>query len=251
MFLFQTKDFKILFATSEFILKEIDNLITKNNYSASQVVTLNLLIYFQTKVDKTAYSALKNAKLVICDSFGVALVCSVFSFRFLRHQPGIELIDKLCKERKYKIYLLGSTQKVVEEAKNNLVLKYNANIVGSHHGYIFSSEELLEEVLYDIEKKSPDILLVGLPTELQESWIWRNLNKLKCKVVIGVGGSFDVISGKLKRAPKVFRILGLEWFFRLVQQPWRFLRIIKLPLALALLFFDCLSSKLKKYGKYK
>jgi N-acetylglucosaminyldiphosphoundecaprenol N-acetyl-beta-D-mannosaminyltransferase len=125
--------------------------------------------------------------------------------------------------------------------QKNLKKQFCVDVVGYHHGYIFlDGKDFSEEIIDDINKKSVDILLVGLPTELQEHWIKKNIDKLNCKIVIGVGGSFDIISGRLKRAPKLFRILGLEWYFRLLQEPWRIKRILKLPLALTILFFDCL-----------
>ncbi|MEN3014367.1 MAG: WecB/TagA/CpsF family glycosyltransferase [Endomicrobiia bacterium] len=250
MYIFFIKGKEVLFGNLNELLNKIEKLIINSFNNPSQIITLNSLIYFQTKIDPWSFKAFKNSKLVICDSFGVAFVCSVFSLKILRHQPGIELVEEIAKisrTKNYSIYLFGSKKEIVKQASMNLIDKYQANIVGCHHGYIFSDISEEKKVIEDINKKKPDILLVGLPTELQEKWIYNNLNKLDCKVVIGVGGSFDVISGKLKRAPKFFRILGLEWFFRLAQQPWRITRIIKLPLAFIVLFYDCFKSKLKNY----
>lgn len=83
--------------------------------------------------------------------------------------------------------------------------------------------------MYDIKKLSPSILLVGLGAPKQEKWIYDNIRLTTAKVAIGIGGSFDVMSGKTKRAPKIFCKLGLEWFYRLLKQPSRFMRMLRLP----------------------
>lgn len=251
MYVFKIFNREITFGTSKEIISIIENLVKNNNsLYPNQVITLNSLIYLNTKFNKEALQSLKKASLVICDSFGVAVVCSLFSLRILRHQPGIELIEeiaKISKQKEYKIFLLGSKEEIVKETAERLKKIYEANIVGEHHGYFLKTQLEQKQVIDSLNQTEPDILFVGLPTEIQESWIYRNLKNLKCKLVIGVGGSFDVISGKLKRAPKLFIMFGLEWFFRLVQEPWRIKRILKLPLAFAVLFYDCLISKLKRY----
>ena len=84
-------------------------------------------------------------------------------------------------------------------------------------------------IIADIKKKQPSLLLVGLGSPKQEKWIYNNLRLTGAKLAIGIGGSFDVMSGNLKRAPKIFCKLGLEWFYRLITQPSRFKRMLKLP----------------------
>ncbi|MCS7227554.1 MAG: WecB/TagA/CpsF family glycosyltransferase [Endomicrobia bacterium] len=251
MYVFHFHHTKIIFAKIEEIIKCIDSILSTTFQIPSQIITLNLLIYLQSKFCHFTREAISSAKLIICDSAGISLCCSLFSFKLLKHQPGIELIEHICKlasDKGYKIYLLGSTQQVVEIVKQKLETKFCVNIVGVHHGFIFSPTDLTGQVIDDINSLLPDILFVGLPTEIQERWIYQNLPRLKCKIVIGIGGSFDVISGKLKRAPKFFRKLGLEWYFRLLQQPWRIARVIKLPLAFAFFIYDCFKEKLSKFN---
>lgn len=246
MYAFKFGKNKIVFAKTSEILQEITSIINTTTKPA-QIITLNSLIYLQSKFDFYSKKAIETAKLIICDSFSIALCCSLFSLRILKHQPGVELLEDLfflSKKKNYKIFLFGGHNQVLEVVSNKLK-KQGIEIVGIHHGYIFSPKDLTDEVVNYINETSTDILLVGLPTEIQESWIYKNLNKLKCKVIIGVGGSFDVLSGKLKRAPKFFRMLGLEWYFRTLQEPWRIFRIIKLPLAIVCFIFDCLESRLK------
>ncbi len=245
MYVFKLNDIKITFANISEIIDLIKTFLSTEK-NPCQIITLNSLIYLQSKICYLSKKALREAKLVLCDSFGVALCCSIFSGRFLKHQPGIELIEHICllaKQNRYKIYLFGAKEEVVSVAAEKLKKKFSVDIVGYHHGYIFlGGEDLSEEIIEDINKRNVDILLVGLPTELQEGWIKEHIDKLNCKIVMGIGGSFDIISGRLKRAPKLFRVLGLEWYFRMLQEPWRIKRILKLPLALAILFFDCLEN---------
>ena len=85
-------------------------------------------------------------------------------------------------------------------------------------------------IIADINEKKPDLLLVGIGFPKQEKWIYNNIKNLNVKVAIGVGGSFDVMSGNVKRAPKIFIKLGLEWFYRLITQPTRIGRMMVLPL---------------------
>lgn len=100
-------------------------------------------------------------------------------------------------------------------------------IVGGHNGYFDAEEE--KKIIADIKRLSPSILLVGLGAPKQEKWIYEHLEEVGAKVAIGVGGSFDVMAGNVKRAPKLFRKLGLEWFYRLITQPTRWRRMMRLP----------------------
>ncbi len=236
MSLCKIKDFIINFSDKRTIVKIIENLIKQNR--TSQIVTLNLLMYLWSKKDKKTYNAIKNAALVIPDSIGITFFGSILLRKKVMRIPGIDLLITLCelsKEKGYKIYLLGSKENIVEHAAGVIKKKYGANIVGFHHGYFKDDGN---KVVEEINKLCPDIIFVGLELKNQENWIFKNLKSINAKVIMGVGGSFDVISGKLLRAPKLFMVLGLEWFFRLVQQPWRIFRILNLPLAFTMVFFD-------------
>lgn len=103
----------------------------------------------------------------------------------------------------------------------------NLEICGIYHGYF--SEEENNTVVEIINSSKADVLFVAMGMKKQEEWIYKNKKKLKCKLIMGVGGSLDVLSGEVKRAPKMFQRLGLEWFYRLITQPWRFKRMLALP----------------------
>ncbi|MBU1487857.1 WecB/TagA/CpsF family glycosyltransferase, partial [bacterium] len=100
------------------------------------------------------------------------------------------------------------------------------------------NKEEEKEIIAQIREKRPDILFVGMGAINQEKWIDRHLCELKVPVCIGVGGSFDVVSGRLKRAPLWMMNRGFEWLYRLLIQPWRILRIMALPSFVFSVFVD-------------
>ena len=117
---------------------------------------------------------------------------------------------------------------MASEASKRISVKYKGiKIVGYRNGYFTSKDE--SQIIADIRAVSPDLLLVGLGSPKQEKWIYDNLRFTGARVAIGVGGSFDVMAGNVKRAPVLFQKFGLEWLYRLIKQPSRFMRMLKLP----------------------
>jgi len=140
-------------------------------------------------------------------------------------------MDKICllaNNEKYKIFLYGAEEEVVKKAKKCLEQKYsNIKIVGYLNGYVND----LDKIIKTINKSKADILFVALGSPKQERWIIQNKEKIDAYVLQGVGGSFDVISGNIKRAPIWMQKYGLEWLYRTIKQPERFKRIFPtLPL---------------------
>ena len=145
---------------------------------------------------------------------------------------GIDLIDKICEVdfiRKKRIYLLGGGKGIAEKSANILKKKYSyLNIVNSEMGiqYQYNFKKENTELINRINRVKPDILFVAFGAPKQEKWIAENLEKIpSVRLAIGVGGSFDFISGRVKRAPKIVRRIGLEWLWRFLLQPWRAKRI--------------------------
>lgn len=214
---------------SDFLRKLVEN---KKPY---QIITLNSLIYLESLRNKKLNTILHNS-IVLPDSFGIAVAVFLLTGRLIKVIPGIDLmryIFHLSQKHKYRIYCLGAEEGVIERAVWRIKDSYpGVNIVGWHCGY-----NLDEAVVSEIVNKEPEFLLVGLGSPKQELWIWENMPSFKGSVAIGVGGAFDVLSGRLKRAPKMFILLRLEWLFRFLQEPWRFFRIMKLPIFLARILF--------------
>lgn len=150
---------------------------------------------------------------------------------------GVDLMSEICRQsgaKGYKIFLLGAGENVAEKLKAKLEKENpELNISGTYRGTAEHSEEKI--IVEKINKSEADILFVAFGSPKQEIWISKNLNKLKSvKLAIGVGGSFDFLSGNKKRAPELMRKMGLEWLFRVIKEPKRIKRIynatIKFPI---------------------
>jgi N-acetylglucosaminyldiphosphoundecaprenol N-acetyl-beta-D-mannosaminyltransferase len=192
-----------------------------------QVVTINALMYNALLSDTELAESVEKAGLVVPDSVGiVAALRYLFNIRTNR-VTGIDLVHELLKTG-YKTFLFGAKQEIIVQTVENIKKMYPAAVItGYRNGYFTNAEE--QGIIDLINSSKSDILFVGLNSPGQEKWIYRNLTKLNVPVMIGIGGSFDVIAGRLTRAPVLMQKLGLEWLYRLVQEPWRISRIKDLP----------------------
>jgi N-acetylglucosaminyldiphosphoundecaprenol N-acetyl-beta-D-mannosaminyltransferase len=200
------------------------------------VVTANpeILVYARRHPDYR--TVLEQSGLVLPDGIGVVLASYLTKTPIVKGRvPGVDLVELLVSEsgrNGYSLYFIGNSD--LQKATQYFSLKYsNIRISGYNTGPTFSADEglpLTSEVndglIADIILKKPDIILVGFGHPKQERWLNYYLPKLPVKVGIGVGGSFDYFSGRARRAPRLFRSLGLEWLWRLCVEPSRFLRIL-------------------------
>lgn len=218
---------KITYFENESSLEKFISQIIKNN-RPTQIATLNSLMYLSAYRDNEIKQIIKKS-LLVPDSLGIVLAIYFFCRKWIKRLTGIDLMLKIlevAEKNDYKVYLFGSKAYVIETAVKNIKERFkNLKLVGWHDGFSFN-----EGIIEEINSKEADILFVGLGMPKQEKWINKNLEKLNVKIAMGIGGAFDVISGKLHRAPSIFRIMGFEWLFRLLQEPWRAKRIISLPL---------------------
>jgi N-acetylglucosaminyldiphosphoundecaprenol N-acetyl-beta-D-mannosaminyltransferase len=150
---------------------------------------------------------------------------------------GVDLMEEICKnspKNNLKIYLLGAEEGIAEKVREVLEKKYpDIKIVGTFSGTPKIEDE--KEITSKVNDSKAQILFVAYGAPKQELWIVRNLSKMpEVKLAIGVGGSFDFIAGTRKRAPKIMQKLGLEWLYRLLQEPSRTGRIynaaVKFPI---------------------
>ena len=196
-----------------------------------QIVTLNSLMFNIALRDKGLADIISKSAIVIPDSSGISFAAWLLKRVKARRFSGIDAVHSLCavsSAKGYSIFLLGARPEVARAAADNLSRLYpGLKIAGAHHGYFTHAEE--EKVISLIRETKPDMLFVGLEMPKQEFWISKNLTKLNVPAVMGVGGSFDVISGALKRSPAWMRRTHIEWLFRFLQQPWRIKRIAELP----------------------
>lgn len=209
-------------------LEKIDDLIASGG--CHHVVTANPEILYRALSDKGLYETIAQASLVTADGQGVLLAGKLLDQPFKARVTGIDLAEALCAtsgERGHKIYFLGGKEGISKKAQMAILRRYpNANIVGEHHGY-FKND--IEPLLADLREKKPDILLVAMGSPYQEEFILRYQKLLNIPVAIGVGGTLDVFSGEVKRAPELVQTLKLEWAYRILSDPKRWRRTLVLP----------------------
>lgn len=208
-------------------IEEVDRIIEEKE--PSFVVAINPEKIMKAKEDEDLRALLNSARLKIPDGVGVLIASKLKGGRINKRVTGIDLMNNICKrsaEKGYKVFLLGAKPSVAERAAEILKEKYKGlNIVGVRDGYFESEDEVIEY----IKSKSPDVLFVAMGSPKQEMFIKRNMERLNVPLLMGVGGSYDVICGNIKRAPKWMLNLGLEWLYRLYKEPWRYKRMMVLP----------------------
>ncbi|MCL2376051.1 MAG: WecB/TagA/CpsF family glycosyltransferase [Defluviitaleaceae bacterium] len=190
------------------------------------IFTPNPEMVMLARKDDEFASFLNSADLIIPDGIGIVYASRLTANKIAQRVPGIELLLDIfdsVKDTNCSFYFLGAAPGVADAAAVKMQEKFpGLNICGSHHGYFGEDEDAA--IIAEINTAKPDIVLVGLGFPRQEKWIFQYKNQIDAKIFIGVGGSFDVLSGKLRRAPKFFQKLGLEWLFRLLRQPSRLWR---------------------------
>lgn len=215
--------------TIESAFERFKNLLDRPGFSC--IYTPNTEIVMVARDDKDLTTVLKASDMNIPDGIGLVIASKIHKLGLVERVAGVDLMERIlefCDYSKKSVYILGGKPGVAELAINNIKDKYtNIEIKGCRDGYFNKNEE--ENVIEDINRLSPDILFVALGAPKQEKWIYEHRKNLKVKISMGVGGGVDIWAGTAKRAPKIFQILGLEWFYRLIKEPWRFKRMLVLP----------------------
>lgn len=195
------------------------------------VVTVNPEILMAARRDGLLALVLESADLAVADGAGVVWASRLLGLPLPERVPGIELLEALLRvaaREGLRVYFLGARPEVVEAAAREAGRRYpGLPLVGWHHGYFGAAEE--DAVLEAVRAVSPDLLFAGMGAERELKWLFRNRERLGARVAMGVGGSFDVLSGRLRRAPAWMRRWQLEWLFRLLQEPARWRRQLVLP----------------------
>lgn len=204
--------------------------LIENNLRISKktfIVTANPETYMLSKKDEEMKSIIyNNENLIVPDGISIVKTASYFGIDLKERITGVDLCSyllKLADENKYSLYLFGSTSDVIEKLVNVIKEKYsNINILGYSNGYEKDKDAIMKKIV----KLNPDICLVALGIPYQEKLINKYIDTAKKGIYVGVGGSFDVLSGTKKRAPKIFIKLNLEWLYRLICEPKRLKRFI-------------------------
>ncbi len=191
------------------------------NKKRTKIFTPNTNMIATANKNENLKALLNRADISIADGIGVVLASKIIGTPLPMRLAGIEIgedILEIAARKNYRIYLLGSTNDILKKAKSNLESKYKSlKICGTHHGYFDVNSTENERVIESINKSNADIIFVCMGFPRQEEWIDNNAQKLSTVMLsIGLGGSIDVWSGKIKRAPKILRLICLEWLWRIL-----------------------------------
>jgi len=202
-----------------------------NAREQTHIITANPIMVMSALEQPTYKEMMLKSDIIVPDGAGIVWAAQKGGDPVAERVTGIELLHGLLKvgeEHHWKVYLLGTTQEIIEAAAQSLQMQYpQVRIVGCRNGYFNAAED--DEVIASIAELQPDLLFVARGAETQEPWIVKHRKALGVPLIMGVGGSFDVISGKLKRAPEWIQQLRIEWLFRLLQEPKRLPRMMVLP----------------------
>lgn len=197
----------------------IDNSIASNKPLQHVVVNAAKIVTMQ-KDEKLAH-AIVNSDIINADGQAVVWASRLLKQPLPERVAGIDLMQNLIElayEKEYKVFLLGAKEEVVRKVAERYQQQYNNNIIaGYRNGYFDKKDE--KEIVREISKSNADILFVAIPSPKKELFLNQYSSELNIPFVMGVGGSFDVISGQLSRAPEWMQKYGLEWFYRLIQEP--------------------------------
>ena len=206
----------------EYVIKSIENF--KKKYF---IVTPNPEFLVLANKNLEFKNILNRAELALTDGVGIIVAAKILGRPLKERFPGVDLVKSLCKEvvrKPITVGFLGGGEKIAEKTAECLVKKYpGLKVAFAHPEYNFYKN-------YNDYNgyKRIDILFVAFGAPKQEMWINENLDKIPVRIAIGVGGAFDYISGRVKRAPLWVGKIGLEWLYRLINEPWRIKRQLAL-----------------------
>ncbi len=232
----------------EEVLEILVSFIRGENKGLFHVVTADSLALVRTREDTEFTQIMERAELVVPDGAGVVWAADFMGSPLPGRVPGVALVSQICERagrEKLRLFFLGGKPGIAEKAAETINKDYNLEICGIEHGY-FSAESPEEiQIVEKITAARPDLIFVALGVPRQEFFI-RNLRQV-CNwnmAAVGVGGSFDVISQTLPRAPIWMQRFGIEWLFRLWLEPTRIGRMLKIPVFV----FQIICEKIKKGG---
>ncbi|MGG3739378.1 WecB/TagA/CpsF family glycosyltransferase [Aeribacillus pallidus] len=195
----------------------------------STIIAVNPEKVIAAEKNESLRTLINSATYQIPDGIGIILASRLKGGKIRSRVTGVDMMDRLLQfaaEEGFGVFLYGAKEEVVHQAAANIQKKYpKLRIAGVQHGY----EKDVEKVITKINESKAQILFVAMGSPKQELWIKEHMDRLCPLVYQGVGGSFDVYAGRVKRAPLVFRKLGLEWFYRLMKEPKRLKRQLALP----------------------
>ena len=211
--------------TMEETLQVVDRLIKEDK--AAYVVTPNVDHIVQLETNKELQDVYANASLILTDGKPLQWIAKWYGTPIKEKISGSDLFPRLCDmaaRKGYKMFFLGAAEGVATKAAENLINRYNGlQVVGTYsppYGFEKSPEEMLK-IIRLIKEAAPDMLIVGLGCPKQEKFMYHHCRELGVPISFGLGASFDFEAGNIKRAPKWMSEHGLEWLFRITQDPQR------------------------------
>lgn len=219
--------------TQKRILEQIEK-YTKTPNGFFHIVSLNPENLVLAQKNILFRKVLNKAQTRIIDGIGVVMAGQLLGIDLRQRFSGVDLMDTLIREanvRSLRIMLIGGKENLAEELADCYTRTYaQATFKGLQGVKNIKKPKKTEEdkVFSIVADMRPHIIFVAFGSPYQEIWLWRNRRRLRGIVGMGVGGGFDFLSGKVQRAPVFMRKLGLEWFYRLVKQPWRWRRQARL-----------------------
>jgi N-acetylglucosaminyldiphosphoundecaprenol N-acetyl-beta-D-mannosaminyltransferase len=224
----------------------IKNHLEKGGNEIFTIFTPNTEIIMFCNNDSELKRIINKGSLVLPDGIGLIYASRIrrlpLKERVTGYDTSIEILN-IAVEKDYKVFLLGGAPGVAEKATENIRKEFGDIVCGHQHGYFkgqhvgHADHEEEKKIIKRINELKPDIIFVGLGSPKQEKWIEYHRNNLDVKLVIGNGGTIDVLSGTVKRAPQFFQKLGLEWLYRLLSDPKRIKRQILLPIFILKILF--------------
>ena len=201
-----------------------------NNKEKTFLVTANPEIVMYANKDAGYKDIIQGADYLIADGYGIILASKILGNPLPERIPGFEIMTALLEEgnlQGWSVYFFGAKEEVVSKAVTTIEERYqNLTIAGYHNGYFNWNDTYVQE---EIKATEPDLIFVALGFPKQEQWISSNISHFNKGIFIGLGGSFDVLAGEVKRAPLIWQKLNLEWLYRLIKQPSRWRRMLALP----------------------
>jgi len=206
--------------TMEQTLQEISRRLDADEFTQHVVVNVAKLV--NMRHDRQLHEAVTGCDIINIDGMGVVWGARLLGYSVPERVAGIDLFFRLLElsiKRKEPVFLLGAREDVVKQTVQNLEKRYpELDIAGYHHGYFWNDEQA---VVQKIHESGATMLFVAITSPRKEQFIHRWRNHLGVKFAMGVGGTFDIVAGETKRAPEWMQKGGLEWFYRILQEPGR------------------------------
>ena len=200
----------------------VDNIIASNKYVSHSVINAGKIV-LMSKNEKL-FKSVVSCDIINADGQSIVWAARLLGKNLPERVTGIDLMQNLVElaaKKKYKCFFLGAKEEIVKKVVEIYTKKYGQNIIsGYHNGYFSKADE--REIAKQISESNAQMLFVAIASPKKENFLYENRDLLsKVNFTMGVGGSFDVIAGATKRSPRWMQKIGMEWFYRFIQEPHR------------------------------